>query len=402
MNRHSIAASAAVILTTTLLAGCATTVADLQSSADSSSADTQSGVTLTQSTSTTSIEADVADTETNSNAGGVNWSALPTTEVTLSAEGLAISEGGTYILTGSTGGQVIVNSEDSVRLILDNASIESGGGAAIQVDNAELVVVEAAEGTTNTISDASTRTDEEIDGAIYSADDLLITGTGTLEVIANFADGVVGKDDLTIDSATVNVVSADDGIRGTDSLTVNGGTITVTAGGDGLKSTNAVDLGLGALTVTGGAITISSGDDALKAEQSIWITGGTIDITESVEGIEAPVVTIDGGQISVVASDDGINASASDLITSGLAININGGDLTIVMGQGDTDALDSNGDLNITGGNLNITAQSPFDYDGSGTFTGGTVIVNGEQVNELTQQMMGPGGGAMMGPGANG
>ncbi|MBR3436559.1 MAG: hypothetical protein IKG97_02260, partial [Lachnospiraceae bacterium] len=62
---------------------------------------------------------------------------------------------------------------------------------------------------------------------------------------------------------------------------------------------------------------------------------------------------------------------------------------TIVMGAGDTDAVDSNGDLIITGGTINITAQSAFDCDGSITHTGGTIIVNGVETNMVTNQMMG-------------
>ena len=69
------------------------------------------------------------------------------------------------------------------------------------------------------------------------------------------------------------------------------------------------------------------------------------------------------------------------------------------MGQGDTDAIDSNGDLIITGGNIDITAQFAFDFDGQVTFSGGTVYVNGQQVSSITNSMMGPGGGGPGGPG---
>ena len=66
------------------------------------------------------------------------------------------------------------------------------------------------------------------------------------------------------------------------------------------------------------------------------------------------------------------------------------------MGAGDTDAVDSNGDLIITGGTIDITAQSPFDYDGSCSYTGGTIIVNGVETDSVSNQMMGGGmaGGA--------
>ena len=63
------------------------------------------------------------------------------------------------------------------------------------------------------------------------------------------------------------------------------------------------------------------------------------------------------------------------------------------MGSGDTDAVDSNANLLITGGTLNITAQSPFDYDGTAQKTGGTRIVNGTETDTISNQMMGGKGG---------
>ena len=69
------------------------------------------------------------------------------------------------------------------------------------------------------------------------------------------------------------------------------------------------------------------------------------------------------------------------------------------MGTGDTDAVDSNGDLYINGGTLTINAQSPFDYDGTAQKNGGTLIVNGSETDSITNQMMGGMGGQMGGPG---
>jgi len=71
------------------------------------------------------------------------------------------------------------------------------------------------------------------------------------------------------------------------------------------------------------------------------------------------------------------------------------------MGQGDTDGIDSNGNIYVNGGTINITGNSPFDYDGEAKYTGGTIIVNGETTNTITNQMMGGGGqpGGQMGRG---
>ena len=128
------------------------------------------------------------------------------------------------------------------------------------------------------------------------------------------------------------------------------------------------------------------------------IDGGEIDINAS-EGLEATYVQQKGGIIGINASDDGINASAKSS-SYDVVIEINGGDLTINMGSGDTDALDANGNLYINGGTVNITAQFAFDFDGEAQLNGGTVIVNGEEVTEITNSMNF--GGEMGGPGGFG
>ena len=117
------------------------------------------------------------------------------------------------------------------------------------------------------------------------------------------------------------------------------------------------------------------------------IDGGTFTITGA-EGLEGTWVQVNDGDIAISASDDGINAAnKSSAYTT--AAEINGGTITITMGAGDTDAVDSNGNLIITGGTIDITAQSPFDCDGHIQFTGGTVTVNGQQVTTIANQMMG-------------
>jgi hypothetical protein len=63
------------------------------------------------------------------------------------------------------------------------------------------------------------------------------------------------------------------------------------------------------------------------------------------------------------------------------------------MGSGDTDGVDSNGNIILNGGTLDITAQSPFDYDGTAQNNGATIIVNGSETDTITNQMMGGHGG---------
>ena len=69
------------------------------------------------------------------------------------------------------------------------------------------------------------------------------------------------------------------------------------------------------------------------------------------------------------------------------------------MGAGDTDGIDSNGDLIISGGSISVNAVFPFDYAGSVSFTGGTVTVNGEEVSSIENQSFGGGPGGFGGMG---
>lgn len=348
----------------------------------------------TEETASNIVATNTVDTDDGDS--DIDWSALPTQEVSLSDETLTITDAGTYVLSGEGTGGVVVNSQGNVRLMLNGVTLSSNDSAAIYVENAETTVIQLASGTNNTVTDAATRTNQDIDGAIFSSDDLVISGEGQLTVNAQFADGISSSDDLKIVSGTIAITSEDDGIRGKDSVYIMGGTITVDAKGDGIKSTNDVDESKGFLYIKDGTVTVSSGDDALKGEQRVVIDGGTITVDESVEGIESANITINGGTVDIYASDDGINA-ASD-ISDDLYIKITGGSVKVEVEQGDTDGLDSNGDIIISGGTVDVTQRSSapatsFDYTGSAQFTGGTIIINGEEVNQIPAEQMGGGPG---------
>lgn len=216
----------------------------MNSNADSETTQTSTSSTTintSSSSSTSDSETTTDDIDLDNGEEDIDWDSLATKEVTLSDDTLEITEAGTYILTGSSTAGVHINTEGNVRLILKDATIKSSTGAAIYVEQAENTVIELADGTKNTIEDAATREDETIDGAIYSKDDLIFTGDSELTVTANFADGIVSKDDLKFTSGTYTVTSEDDGIRGKDSVYIQNGSFTIDAKGDGIKSTNDTD-----------------------------------------------------------------------------------------------------------------------------------------------------------------
>lgn len=126
------------------------------------------------SSSGSSIDTDNGDED-------IDWSALPTKEVTLGSDTLTITEAGTYVLSGTGTGGVVVKTDGNVRLTLNGATISSSDGPAIYVEQAETAVINLADGTTNTVKDSTTYSNVDLDGAIFSSDDLVITGGGTLK-----------------------------------------------------------------------------------------------------------------------------------------------------------------------------------------------------------------------------
>ena len=74
---------------------------------------------------------------------------------------VTISAAGTYVLSGELTGQVVVDSagDGVVRLVLDDATITSETTAAINVVDAQSVVVVLADGSDNALADATTYAD---------------------------------------------------------------------------------------------------------------------------------------------------------------------------------------------------------------------------------------------------
>ena len=143
--------------------------------------------------------------------------------------------------------------------------------------------------------------------------------------------------------------------------------------------------------IESGEMNIQAGDDAIHSDNTITIKGGNINIETCWEGLEANTITMNDGEVYVYALDDGLNANGTSPV-----IQVNGGTLNVDMGQGDTDALDSNGYIYLDGGTININAQSPFDYDAGGRLNGASVTVNGSKVTEIYNQFGGMGNGGQM------
>ena len=227
------------------------------------STSTSTSTSAVVATDATTVEDALAD-DVAVETGDTSYDEADATAITLSGTGatsdsdavtvadgtVTITAAGTYVLSGDLTGQVVVDSagDGVVRLVLDDATITSETTAAIDVVDAESVVVVLADGSDNALADATTYADTSEDaptGALYSTADLTIGGTGSLTVTGNSNNGIVGKDGLVITGGTIDVTSVDDGIIGKDYLVLTDGTVTVDAVGDAFKSDNTEDAGSG-------------------------------------------------------------------------------------------------------------------------------------------------------------
>ena len=368
------------------------------------------------------------------------------------AEASLIAAAGTTNTVADTEGS---NDENAAVKVKSGAALAISGTGTLTVDGNAKNGIKGAADAVITVAEVKLNINAANDG-LSCDDELNITG-GTLSITAG-GDAVKASPDtgenpdttslgnVTISGGTLTLNATKDGIQADGDLTISGGTFHVKTNGghttaltDDSASCKGFKAG-GALTVTGGTLTVDSADDALHASTDVTISGGTltlatgddgvhadndlvigtkgasstttprINITASYEGLEGTTVTVYSGDIDVVASDDGVNAANSTLgeRSDKYAINIAGGDLYIDAGS---DGLDSNNDINITGGKVEVYGadammDAAIDYDGTFTLSGGTLFGAGMEPSAGTQAYIAVGetspSGGGMGGGPNG
>lgn len=324
----------ALALAASLVGGCASGAAtDTQSPEGTAATDNMNAVAISTDTSATTIaeameanhaywsvdrEVEAAQENVPITLNGTTVAADSTTGITVDGSTLTVTEAGTYTLSGTWEGQVVVDAGDEaqVTLVLSGVGIANEAGPAVWLKSADGVRLELAAGTTNALSDAdSYAEDAEADAALFSQVDLQIDGEGTLSVTGNGADAIASKDDLVITGGTVNAFAADDGIRGKDALVVTGGTVNVVSTQDGLKTTNEDEADRGYVLIADGTVSIEAGEDGIDAITDVLIGGGSVTITQSEEGIEGALILIEDGTVDITSTDDGLNATMGSTTT---------------------------------------------------------------------------------------
>ena len=397
-----IAALLAVQMITFSMAGCAVSSAGNASSAigysDSAAVvtlenDSETSASKNAKTSGGSLSADDLFTERDLQQTA-DLSDAKNLTVT-SGQNVTISKTGVYHITGSAENCTIIvdaGDEDKVQIVLDGVTLANTDAPCIYVKNADKVFVTLTGSNSLSVTGQFTADgDTKTDGAIFSKDDLTLNGTGSL-TISSTDNGIVGKDDLKITGGTYSITASSKAIEANDSIRIADGSFTIKAGTDGLHAENDDDDTLGYIYIGGGTFSMSVGDDGIHGTSLVQIDGGKFTVSAA-ECIEGTYIRINGGTFDLSSWDDGINAAKKSSAYSTPTVEINGGTLNITMSAGDTDGIDSNGDIIVNGGTISVTGNSTFDYDGTAHFNGGTIYCNGQQVTQIPNQMMGSRGG---------
>ena len=319
--------------------------------------------------------------------------------VQINGSTVIIKEEATYVISGALNGMLVVDAPETAKLqlVFNGVDITSETSAALYVLEADKVFVTLVDGTTNTLANGGSFVaidDNNIDGALFSKQDLTFNGTGSLTVTSPAGHGIVCKDDLVFTGGTYTVNSASHGIDANDSVRIADANITIDAGKDAIHCENSEDTTKGFIYISGGTIKAEAEGDGIATSAYMQITGGTIDllvgggsengskaqsenfggfmgsghggmgggrpggmdpgnfqttVTEenstSMKGLKAAnSMLIGGGNITINSADDAIHSDVS--------LTINGGIFTIASGD---DAVHAEDTLTVTAGKIDIS-----------------------------------------------
>ena len=335
--------------------------------------------------------------------------------VKISGTTITLLEEATYLVSGTLDdGMIVVNTDEKSKLqiVLNNASITNSTSAALYVLEGDKVFVTLADGTSNTLANGGTFTaidDNNIDGAVFSKQDLTFNGSGSLTVTSPSDHGIVCKDDLVFTGGTYTVNSASHGLDANDSVRITQASITVISGKDGIHAENTDDTSLGFVYVKDGSFDISAEGDGISSGNSMQICDGTFSIVSGGGSKNSSKQSSDSwgdfmgghggmggrpGRSSTNSSGSTDNttslnssgtATSSDTESDDSSTSIkaikSAGDMLIKSGtftiDSADDSLHSNASITVNGGTFTISSgDDAFHADDTLTIAAGTIDVS--------------------------
>ena len=307
-----------------------------------------------------------------------------------------------YVLSGTTtNGSFTVVGDKKYEVKLNGASITNPDSAALNLLSGKRAFVVLADGTSNSLTDGTGGSQK---GALYCKGKLLFSGSGALSVVGqtnnaiHSADyiifnqgnniyakstanhGIKANDGVFINGGIINVevsAAAAKGINCESNIIVNGGRTTVITTGDGTYDTDDQEAKGAAGIKADSTFTINAGELWLKSTGSGG-KGINVDMTANFCGGNVYVVT-EGGQYKSnndTSSPKGIKADGD--------INISGGTVWVRTNGYNGEGIETKSTLNISGGEVACYAyDDAINSKGDMTITGGYVYAQGKNNDGL-------------------
>ena len=307
-----------------------------------------------------------------------------------------------YVLSGTTvNGSFTVVGDKKYEVKLNGASITNPDSAALNLLSSKRAFVVLADGTSNSLTDGTGGSQK---GALYCKGKLLFSGSGALSVVGqtnnaiHSADyiifnqgnniyakstanhGIKANDGVFINGGIINVevsAAAAKGINSESNIIVNGGRTTVITTGDGTYDTDDQEAKGAAGIKADSTFTINAGELWLKSTGSGG-KGINVDMTANFCGGNVYVVT-EGGQYKSnndTSSPKGIKADGD--------INISGGTIWVRTNGYNGEGIETKSALNISGGEVASYAyDDAVNSKGDMTITGGYVYAQGKNNDGL-------------------
>jgi len=313
----------------------------------------------------------------------------------------------TLVVSGVLNGSIIVNKPDGkFKLVLNGITINSESGPAINLQTEKRVFLVINDETVNHVTDGTEHplmsNGSKTKAAIFSEEQLIISGNGELNIIGRYQHGIASDDHIKILSGDINILSAEsDGLRANDYIVIDGGRIDINAKGDGIECEK------GYVVINGGHLTIHAEKNGIKAlyeeddpliSPFIQILNGIINITSNEKGIASNNnITFHNGAANITSTGDSVFAQGQINIEDGMyffnsqnkqvldgqeGVSILGGTL-LLFSNGNEAALQSkDGQLVFDGGVIIVAGATDLDVSNS---TQGYVKLGNVQKNEVIQ-----------------
>ena len=219
-----------------------------------------------------------------------NGSTASAVGVQIQGNTVTITSPGVYSVSGRlTEGQLTVDCDDEVTLILESAEITNSSDAAICCSDAGHTLIYLPEGSINRLVSGAeqeiTAISENEDSesasgaALYARDSLSLAGSGKLFAGGYINNAIAATDHLAVLGGELELEAVNNGLKGKDSVTVLGGTVSIHSGNDGIKANNDTDANCGHIDIRGGEISIVSYGDGISAEKNLSIEDGVITVS---------------------------------------------------------------------------------------------------------------------------